>query len=42
MTNAASDKTCAYVWRSLDNGAAWRTVVVPQTNGGLDVGRAGG
>jgi hypothetical protein len=26
-------KTCAYVWRSLDNGAAWRTVVVPQTNG---------
>ena len=27
------DKTCAYVWRSLDNGAAWRTVVVPQTNG---------
>jgi len=26
-------KTCAYVWRSLDKGAAWRTVVVPQTNG---------
>jgi hypothetical protein len=26
-------KTCAYVWRSLDNGAAWCTVVVPQTNG---------
>jgi hypothetical protein len=27
-------KTCAYVWRSLDNGASWRTVVVPQTDGG--------
>ncbi|MGD0555956.1 MAG: sialidase family protein [Streptosporangiaceae bacterium] len=27
-------KTCAYVWRSLDDGASWRTVVVPQTNGG--------
>jgi hypothetical protein len=27
-------KTCAYVWRSLDNGASWRTVVVPQTHGG--------
>ena len=26
-------KTCAYVWRSLDKGASWRTVVVPQTNG---------
>jgi hypothetical protein len=26
-------KVCAYVWRSLDNGASWRTVVVPQTNG---------
>jgi len=26
-------KTCAYVWRSLDLGASWRTVVVPQTNG---------
>jgi len=26
-------KTCAYVWRSLNLGAAWRTVVVPQTNG---------
>jgi hypothetical protein len=26
-------KTCAYVWRSLDNGASWRTVVVPQTHG---------
>jgi len=27
-------KTCAYVWRSLDYGASWRTVVVPQTGGG--------
>jgi hypothetical protein len=27
-------KTCAYVWRSLDNGASWRTVVIPQTHGG--------
>ena len=27
-------KVCAYVWRSLDNGASWRTVVVPQTHGG--------
>jgi hypothetical protein len=27
-------KICAYVWRSLDNGASWRTVVVPQTRGG--------
>jgi len=26
-------KTCAYVWRSLDKGASWRTVVVPQTHG---------
>jgi len=26
-------KTCAYVWRSLNLGAEWRTVVVPQTNG---------
>jgi hypothetical protein len=26
-------KTCAYVWRSLDLGASWRTVVVPQTHG---------
>jgi len=26
-------KTCAYVWRSLNLGASWRTVVVPQTNG---------
>jgi hypothetical protein len=27
-------KTCAYVWRSLDDGASWRTVVVPQAHGG--------
>jgi hypothetical protein len=27
-------KICSYVWRSLDNGASWRTVVVPQTHGG--------
>ena len=27
-------KTCSYVWRSLNDGASWRTVVVPQTNGG--------
>jgi hypothetical protein len=27
-------KVCAYVWRSLDYGASWRTVVVPQTHGG--------
>ncbi|MGH3172093.1 MAG: sialidase family protein [Trebonia sp.] len=27
-------KTCSYVWRSLDNGASWRTVVVPQAHGG--------
>jgi hypothetical protein len=27
-------KTCSYVWRSLDDGASWRTVVIPQTNGG--------
>lgn len=27
-------KTCAYVWRSLDDGASWRTVVVPQSHGG--------
>jgi hypothetical protein len=26
-------KTCAYIWRSLDLGASWRTVVVPQTHG---------
>ena len=26
-------KTCAYAWRSLNLGASWRTVVVPQTNG---------
>jgi len=26
-------KVCSYVWRSLDDGAFWRTVVVPQTNG---------
>jgi hypothetical protein len=26
-------KTCAYVWRSLDDGASWRTVVIPQTQG---------
>jgi hypothetical protein len=29
-----SGKVCAYVWRSLDNGASWRTVVVPQAHGG--------
>jgi hypothetical protein len=28
-----SGKTCSYIWRSLDKGASWRTVVVPQTNG---------
>jgi hypothetical protein len=27
-------KVCAYVWRSLDDGASWRTVVVPQAHGG--------
>jgi hypothetical protein len=27
-------KVCAYVWRSLDDGASWRTVVVPQARGG--------
>jgi hypothetical protein len=27
-------KVCQYVWRSLDDGASWRTVVVPQTGGG--------
>jgi hypothetical protein len=33
--SAAKDgKTRAYVWRSLDNGASWRTVVVPQAYGG--------
>jgi hypothetical protein len=26
-------KTCAYVWRSLNLGASWRTVVVPETHG---------
>ncbi len=36
-------KTCVYVWCSLDNGAAWRTVVVPQTNGaGWTFAGAGG